>query len=70
MAAFGQGFVPGMNEEILSNLVIDTSGLPLFFTVSDEHFKLFSWAGKDGGNSLEEVTLKPLDCIVCVWQWP
>lgn len=70
MAAFGQRFIPGMSEGTLSNVVIDTSGLPLFFTASDKHLKLFSWAGKDGGSTLEEVTLKPLDYIVCVWQWP
>lgn len=67
MAAFGQGFIPGMSERTLSNVVIDTSALPLFFTASDKQLKLFSWAGKEGGSTLEEVTLKPLDCIVCVW---
>jgi len=63
-AAFGGGFVPGRSEEALNNVVIDSSGLLLRFTVSDKHLRLFSWAGKYG-STLEDVTLKPLDCIVC-----
>lgn len=69
MTAFGEGFIPGMSEEALNKVVIDSSGLLLWFTVSDKHFRLFSWAGKDG-NTLEEVTLKPVNCIVHVWPWP
>lgn len=59
-----------MSEGTLSIVVIDTSGLLLFFTASDKHLKLFSWAGTDWGSTLEEVSLKPLDCIVCAWQLP
>ena len=58
-----------MSEGTLNNVVIDSSGLLLWFTVSDKHLRHFSWAGKDG-STLEEVTLKLLECIVRVWQWP
>ena len=40
MAAFGGGFIPGMSEGALNNVVVDSSGLLLWFTVSDKHLRL------------------------------
>lgn len=34
-----------MSEEALNNIVIDSSGLLLWFTVSDKHFELFFFLG-------------------------
>lgn len=47
MAAFGGGFIPGMSEAALNNVVIDSSGSLLWFTVSDKHLRLFllGWQG-------------------------
>lgn len=36
VAVFGGGFIPGMNEETLNNVVIDSFVLLLWFTVSDK----------------------------------
>lgn len=41
VAGFGGGFIPGMSEEALNNIAIDSSGLLLWFTVSDKHLKVF-----------------------------
>lgn len=60
-----RGFIPGVSERALNVVVIDSSGLLLWFIVSGKHLKAFF-----PGLAVVEVTLKTLDCIVHVWQWP